>query len=68
MMNKRCGFYQNDREVCLLVVHCSATRCDRDFQLSPTIHKACPCFDARKEYEEIESLSKSLYLRREKIS
>ncbi len=68
MMDKRCSFYQNDRGVCLLVIHCSATRCDLDFQLSPAIHKACPCFEARKEYEEIERLSKSLYLRREKIS
>lgn len=27
------SFYQNYREVNLLVVHCSATRCDRDFPL-----------------------------------
>lgn len=152
MTSQRSSFYQNDREVRLLVVHCSATRCDRDFpvatlraahlargfsdigyhfyitrdgalhpcrpiaqigahargwnshsigicyeggldpqghpadtrtwaqrrtllallcqlhqdypqaqilghyQLSPTIHKACPCFDARKEYEGIAQL------------
>ena len=31
MMNKRCSFYQSDREVRLLVIHCSATRCDRAF-------------------------------------
>lgn len=27
------SFYQNYREVRLLIVHCSATRCDRDFPL-----------------------------------
>lgn len=27
------SFYQNYREVRLLVVHCSATRCDRDFSV-----------------------------------
>ena len=31
MTDKRYCFYQNYREVRLLVVHCSATRCDRDF-------------------------------------
>ena len=31
MTNKRCSFYQSDREVRLLVIHCSATRCDRAF-------------------------------------
>ena len=117
-------FYQNYREIRLLVIHCSATRCDRSFpvealrrahlhrgfasigyhfyitrdgevhpcrpvhqigahatgwndksigicyeggldedyprarilghyQLSHTVHKACPCFDAKKEYEEL---------------
>ena len=30
-MNKRYCFYQNYREVRLLVIHCSATRYDRDF-------------------------------------
>ena len=124
------SFYQNYREVRLLVVHCSATRCDRNFsiealqhchiargfasigyhfyitrdgevhicrpvyqigahasgwndksigicyeggldllrqlktdypeariighyQLSVLVHKACPCFDARKEYKDL---------------
>lgn len=34
--------YQNYREVNLLVVHCSATRCDRDFPVKAlrTCHKA----------------------------
>ncbi|WP_455633213.1 hypothetical protein [Parabacteroides sp.] len=67
---KQYCFYQNYSEVCLLVIHCSATRYDRDFpvealcashkarilghyQLSPYIKKACPCFDAEKEYGEI---------------
>lgn len=27
------SFYQNYREVRLLIVHCSATRCNRDFPL-----------------------------------
>lgn len=27
------SFYQNYREVRLLIVHCSATRCDRDFSV-----------------------------------
>ena len=113
------SFYQNYREVTLLVVHCSATRCDRHFsvealrrshlargfadigyhfyitrddengvpadtrtyaqkcslldllrqlktdypnarisghrQLSSSIHKACPCFDAKSEYETIKN-------------
>ena len=117
-MGKAYCFYQNYREVRLLVIHCSATRYDRDFpvealrsshkargfadksigicyeggldeqgrpadtrtyaqrctlmdllrqlrrdypearilghyQLSPYIHKACPCFDAREEYREL---------------
>ena len=113
---KQYCFYQNYREVRLLVIHCSATRYDRDFpvealrsahkdrgfadigyhyyitrderglpadtrtyaqrctlldllrqlrrdypsahilghyQLSPYIRKACPCFDAEKEYAEL---------------
>ena len=65
MTNKRCSFYQSDREVRLLVIHCSATRCDRAFPVealraahfargfADIIHKACPCFDAQKEYEAI---------------
>ena len=28
---KACCFYQNYREVRLLVIHCSATRYDRDY-------------------------------------
>ena len=112
------SFYQNYREVRLLVVHCSATRCDKNFsvealrrchlargfasigyhfcyegglnedgqvadtrtyaqkcslldllrqlktdypkakilghyQLSKSVHKACPCFDAKQEYQEL---------------
>ena len=37
--NMRAGsFYQNCREVRLLVVHCSATRCDRNFSIEALQH------------------------------
>lgn len=54
--------YQNYRRIALIVVHCSATRCDRDFpvarilghrELSSRIRKDCPCFRAAWEYWEL---------------
>ena len=37
--NMRAGsFYQNYREVRLLVVHCSTTRCDRNFSIEALQH------------------------------
>ncbi|MCB6378906.1 N-acetylmuramoyl-L-alanine amidase, partial [Parabacteroides distasonis] len=42
MMSKAYCFYQNYREVRLLVIHCSATRYDRDFPVEAlrSSHKA----------------------------
>ena len=37
-MGKAYCFYQNYREVRLLVIHCSATRYDRDFPVEAPVH------------------------------